>query len=101
MPAAGHDPTPLAGQGAQRRLVSGALRTLLLGERPRPVGVWEGRGGPLHQRLAQERGAVLTPVPPARVAATFGDGGEAGELLVRFWTLFPSSLMELTTRLTG
>jgi hypothetical protein len=81
LPAAVQDANPLEGQGAQSSLVSGALRTLLLIERPGPVGVRDGLGGPLHKRLAQARGAVLTPVHPALVATTLGDGGGAGELL--------------------
>jgi hypothetical protein len=61
--------------------VSGALGALLRVERPGPGSGRDGLGGPRHERLAQERGAVSTPVHPALVATALGEGGEAGERL--------------------
>ena len=73
LPASIGDTDPLEGQRTQRGLMGRSARTLLRVVGFGPVAVRNGKGGPFHEGLAQELGALQPPMDPRLVAAALGD----------------------------
>jgi hypothetical protein len=73
VPTAIEDTDPLKGQGAPSRLVRFPLVALLLGIDLGPEGMPDRFRSPFHERLAEERRTLQTPVHPGFLATAFRD----------------------------
>lgn len=80
-PAAMEDADPLEGESAKRGLMGTATLAVALVEGFGPEGARDGLADPLDEGLALEGRAVETPVDPALVATTLGNGRDADVLL--------------------
>ena len=81
LPTPREDTDPLACQGAHGRLVRLALVALLLGIALGPEGMPDRFRGPCHERWAEERRTLPTPVHPGLLATAFRDWRHAGVFL--------------------
>src|SRR5713101_9982625 len=77
LPTARENADPCEGQGAHGRLVCLALVALLLVIDLCPEGMPDRFRGPFHERLAEERRTLPTPVHPGFLATAFRDRCDA------------------------